>query len=120
MNITPIIRCSNLDESVKFYTQVLDFQLLQPVSTEFPYRSLERAGATLDLSTSDGDGSFGSCVYIEVENLDALYKDFTARGLDVSNKSGVHTAPINQTWGMREFYVEDPDKNTLRFGQAVE
>jgi uncharacterized glyoxalase superfamily protein PhnB len=23
--------------------------------------------------------------------------------------------PLDQTWGMREFYVHDPDGNTLRF-----
>ena len=27
----------------------------------------------------------------------------------------VHEGPINQTWGTREFYVDDPDGNTLRF-----
>jgi hypothetical protein len=27
----------------------------------------------------------------------------------------VHAAPVDQTWGTREFYVSDPDGNTLRF-----
>lgn len=27
--------------------------------------------------------------------------------------------PVNQTWGMREFYVRDPDGNTLRFGSPA-
>jgi hypothetical protein len=27
----------------------------------------------------------------------------------------VHEGPIDQTWGTREFYVDDPDGNTLRF-----
>ncbi len=25
--------------------------------------------------------------------------------------------PIEQTWGMKEFYIADPDGNILRFGQ---
>jgi hypothetical protein len=29
----------------------------------------------------------------------------------------VHEGPIEQTWGTREFYVDDPDGNTLRFTQ---
>ena len=31
--------------------------------------------------------------------------------------SPVHESPIDQTWGTREFYVDDPDGNTLRFTQ---
>ena len=42
-----------------------------------------------------------------------------ARGLDPSGKpdSPVHQGPLDQTWGTREFYVDDPDGNTLRFTQ---
>jgi hypothetical protein len=29
----------------------------------------------------------------------------------------VHEGPIDQTWGTREFYVDDPDGNTIRFTQ---
>lgn len=32
---------------------------------------------------------------------------------------GVHEGPINQSWGTREFYVDDPDGNTLRFTQSL-
>jgi hypothetical protein len=28
--------------------------------------------------------------------------------------------PIDQSWGMREFYVTDPSGNTLRFGKFIE
>jgi hypothetical protein len=31
----------------------------------------------------------------------------------------VHEGPIDQTWGTREFYVEDLDGNTLRFTQPL-
>src|SRR5438477_12190220 len=30
----------------------------------------------------------------------------------------VHEGPIDQSWGTREFYVDDPDSNTLRFTQG--
>jgi len=30
----------------------------------------------------------------------------------------VHEGPIDQSWGTREFYVDDPDGNTLRFTQG--
>lgn len=33
-------------------------------------------------------------------------------------RSMVHEGPIDQSWGTREFYVDDPDGNTLRFTQT--
>ncbi|HEY6502857.1 MAG TPA: VOC family protein [Chitinophagaceae bacterium] len=116
MNIIPIIRCSDVDRSIFFYTQVLDFEVVNP-EDEFPYRLLIREGARLDISSHDG--GIASCVYIEVKDVDNLFKKFLQRGLDISDKSGVHSGPIDQTWDMREFYVEDPDQNTLRFGQMI-
>jgi catechol 2,3-dioxygenase-like lactoylglutathione lyase family enzyme len=116
MNIIPILKCKDINKSILFYTQVLDFENLYP-DDAFPYRLLTREGARLDISTEDG--VFGACVYIQVGNVDELFKKFVARGLDLSAKTGVHGQPTNQTWGMREFYVEDPDGNTLRFGHEI-
>jgi len=116
MNIIPIIRCRDIDKSINFYTRVLDFEVLNP-EDEFPYRLLMREGARLDISSHDG--GIVSVVYIVVQNIDELFKKFLQRGLDISDKSGVHGGPLDQTWGMREFYVDDPDRNTLRFGQEI-
>lgn len=116
LNIIPILKCRNIDASILFYTQILDFEVLPPGEIDF-YRLLNRKGARLDLSVYDGVP--GSCVYIQVEDVDTLFKKFLNRGLDVSNKTGVHRQPTDQTWGMREFYVEDPDGNTLRFGHVI-
>ncbi len=54
-------------------------------------------------------------------DVDELFKSYLARGLDTSRKaaSPVHQGPVDQTWGKREFYVTDPDGNTLRFGQVI-
>ena len=119
MNIIPIIKCKNIQNSESFYTQILDFETLNPES-EIPYKWLIRENARLDISTGSGDGVYGSKVYIVVNNVDTLFKRVLERGLDISNKEGVHKEPVNQTWGMREFYVDDPDGNTIRFGQKIE
>jgi catechol 2,3-dioxygenase-like lactoylglutathione lyase family enzyme len=117
MNIIPILKCQDISESVSFYTTILDFEVLYPDDAEFPYRLLIREGARLDISAEDG--VYGSCIYIEVEDVYKLFRKFVERGLDVSTKTGVHGQPTDQTWGMREFYVEDPDGNTLRFGHEI-
>src|SRR5215475_11610154 len=47
---------------------------------------------------------------------------FRARGLKTPGNpdapQAVHEGPIDQSWGTREFYVDDPDHNTLRFTQG--
>ena len=117
MNIIPVIKCKDIERSITFYTQVLDFEVLNP-DEEFPYKLLIRESARLDISSLDG--GIASILFIEVKNVDDLFKKFVERGLDISSdKSGVHGGPLDQTWGMREFYVEDPDQNTLRFGQEI-
>lgn len=77
------------------------------------------AADLLFLSSHSGDGVFGTAVVVTVRDIDALFETFRARGLDPSHKpdSPVHQGPLDQTWGTREFYADDPDGNTLRFTQ---
>ena len=46
-----------------------------------------------------------------VDDVDERYFTFRARGLDTTQRpdSPVHSAPVDQTWGLREFAVTDPD-----------
>ncbi len=106
-----------MQESLSFYTRVLDFEMEPGSTAESPVIELNRGKAGIQLSVLEGDGAFGSAVNIVTENVDELFKKFMARGLDPSHKkdSPVHQGPLNQTWGTREFYVDDPDGNTLRF-----
>jgi len=96
MNIIPILKCKDINESLLFYTQVLDFEVLYADEPDSPYRLLIREGARLDMSAEDG--AVGTCVYVEVEDVDKLSRKFIERGLDVSAKTGVHGKPVDQTW----------------------
>jgi len=105
--------------SIDFYTRILDFKHVGTwPEGEFPsFSILTRGGAELHLSNYPGDGVFGSVVAIIVNDIDALFKTYKDRGLDTSGKkqSPVHQGPLDQTWGTREFYADDPDGNVLRF-----
>ena len=121
MAIIPTVRCSRIARSVEFYTRVLDFE----VRTEWSELSdpgfawLERDGDVLHLSSHAGDGVFGQAVVVETRKIDSLFEIFLSRGLTTpgSPDSPVHEGPLDQSWGTREFYVNDPDGNTLRFTQ---
>ncbi|MES1222373.1 MAG: hypothetical protein ABUT20_43165, partial [Bacteroidota bacterium] len=76
----------------------------------------------IQLSSLDGDQKPGIAVNVRVDDVDGLFEKYSKRGLDTSNKkeSPVHQGPLDQSWGMREFYVTDSNGNTLRFGKPIE
>ena len=119
MAIIPILKCRNMKPSVGFYTRVMDFRLADDADLNDPtHIVLRRAGDTLFLSSHMGDGEFGQHVVVMVEDVDALFHKFLRRGLvQPERDSPVHHGPIDQTWGTREFYVDDPDGNTIVFTQ---
>lgn len=124
MAIVPTVRCSRMAASIAFYTQVLDFELVggDGVSSDPSFGVLMRDGALIFLSSHRSDGEFGQAVAVLTDDVDALVRKFRARGLRTPGNPDaaerVHEGPIDQTWGTREFYVDDPDGNTLRFTQG--
>src|ERR1044071_8127629 len=116
MKVIPLIRCNNLKESLAFYTNVLDFNLKYPEERDSEWGlNLINGDAEILLTSLDGTPQIAICVL--VNDVDTLFKKYVNRGLVVPNNpnSPVHNSPIDQTWGMREFYVNDPSGNTLRF-----
>ena len=124
MSIEPFIKSSNIKNSLEFYSDILDFKVIQapdsnPEAFLSVYAFLEREGSFVHISEHSGDGAFGNVLYIRVKNLDVTYQTFLNNGLQVQDKAGITMEPVTQTCGMREFYVADPDGNRVRFGQPI-
>ena len=117
------MKCTDMEESLKFYVNVLDFDHVGtwPASGSPSFSIVRKEDIEITLSTHAGDGIAGNAVFIIADDVDALFQKFLSRGLNPSNKleSPVHQGPIDQTWGWREFYVTDPSGNTLRFGKKL-
>jgi catechol 2,3-dioxygenase-like lactoylglutathione lyase family enzyme len=124
MAIIPTVRCRNMRTSLKFYTAVLDFARVDGDDNQGDpsFSVLSRDGCRLFLSSHRGDGQFGQAIVITTDDVGAVFRMFRERGLSTPGNPDapelVHEGPIQQTWGTREFYVDDPDGNTLRFTQA--
>ena len=121
MAIIPTVRCRNITKSVHFYTHVLDFMRAdgRADDDDSGFAVLSRAGDHIFLSTGSGDGEFGQAIVVMTEDVDVLWEKFCARGHVPPDSPGpVHRGPTDQTWGTREFYIDDPDGNTLRFTQS--
>jgi catechol 2,3-dioxygenase-like lactoylglutathione lyase family enzyme len=111
-------------KSLAFYTNVLDFERIDgDDELDDPcYNLLAREGDRLILSSHRGDGTFGQAILVTTNDVDAVFRKFRARGLQTPGNPDapqeVHEGPIDQSWGTRELYINDPDRNTLRFTQG--
>ena len=123
MSLIPMMRCRDMRASVAFYTTILDFERTDGDDdpAEHDLIVLGRGGDQRAISYDDG--VVGSVVLVATPDVDAAFRVFRRRGLRTPGNpeapTEVHEGPIDQTWGTREFYVEDPDGNTLRFTQQL-
>jgi catechol 2,3-dioxygenase-like lactoylglutathione lyase family enzyme len=112
-----------MKRSLEFYTRVLDFHLVDDGNdtTDPAFALIAREpDDELCLSSYAGDGTFGQALLVTTDDVDSLFHKLKKRGLVPPERdSPVHHGPTDQTWGTREFYVDDPDGNTLRFTQGM-
>src|SRR5688500_2723758 len=122
MKIIPLFKVQSMQRAIAHYTEVLDFELTDPNDSADSYVvDLAKGEAALQLTILESDQLLGSVANLMVDDVDSLFARYKSRGLDTAGKkdSPVHQGPIDQTWGRREFYVTDPDGNTLRFCQPL-
>jgi len=117
----PVIFVANVERSARFFRDTLGFAI-DFLHGEPPfYGSVSRDGACLHLKfvhapvlavgTQDRDGFIA--VFIEVENVKALYAEYVAAGVTFDRKLK------KQAWGGRDFIVRDPDGNGLCFASPA-
>ena len=111
----PMLHVSDMTAALGFYCDRLGFAKIsqyQPGQGENPvYVVLRRDVTGLHLSSFSGDGTPGAVAVIFVDDVDALYREFRGKGVDVGLE------PVDQSWGNREMYISDPDGNQLRYTQ---
>jgi catechol 2,3-dioxygenase-like lactoylglutathione lyase family enzyme len=119
--LIPTLVVEDIAVAIAFHTGVLDFELAYTWPEESPiYAVLTRGADEMHLSLPSGRRAPGNGSAIVVCNdVDALFAAFRARGLSVPPRpdSPVHEGPLDQTWGTREVYIDDPSGNTICFQQ---
>jgi catechol 2,3-dioxygenase-like lactoylglutathione lyase family enzyme len=114
----PVHHCADIERALAFYTNVLGAELRWRDSEEPGpcFAAIRWRDHDVYLSSHAGDGVVGAATYFHVDDVDEVFNELRGRGLVPRTDRGpVHASPVDQTWGMREFYVLDPDGNCLRF-----
>jgi len=119
IQVTPFMTVSDLDSAVRFFTEILGFEVLLRYPDyayvereEVGFRILERRGPE---GPPPGNRRFA--YYIDVHDVDLLYAELKPK-LDSLPKEDVY-GPVNQSYGQRELLVLAPDGNLLAFGQQI-
>jgi uncharacterized glyoxalase superfamily protein PhnB len=111
---TPILRIFDEPKARAFYVDFLGFQVEWEHRYEpgMPlYLQVSRQDCRLHLSEHHGDATPGSGLRIEVQDLDALHAELTARNFKYA-RPGIQQQP----WG-RDMAITDPFGNRLIFSE---
>ena len=117
--IVPILNAQDIARAKQFYCDVLGADLVaEHRDGDGPddpsYCSFVLMGAELHFSSTPGEGGKGIPIYVYYDDVDGI-----GAKVQAARPDAVRIAPVDQTWGMRECYIEDPDGNVLRFGHPI-
>lgn len=116
----PVFNCRDLSISLAFYVDVLGCSIgWTDGATPPKIASVRWRDHEILLSQHAGDGVAGSVAYIRVPEVNDVFVELVQRGFVPPSGDEVHNHPTDQTWGMRELYVRDPDRNCLRFASPL-
>jgi len=102
----PILRVSDMNTSVAYYTERLGFR--NAVWGNEWFTRVDRDGAGIFLCRGS-QGNPATWLWIGVEDVRALHAEYTLKGVRLNH------APRNYPWAL-EMHVQDPDGHILRFG----
>ncbi len=105
--VVPDIKSKQMDESRAFYVDFLGFNLAMDMGFITTFVSPSNPTSQINVLHDDGSSALLPNMSIEVEDVDKVYADATARGLQIPY-------PLtDEPWGVRRFYVVDPSGTVL-------
>jgi uncharacterized glyoxalase superfamily protein PhnB len=111
--INPILSVRDVAASVRHYQGVLGFRCDFTWGDPATFAGISRDGVEI-MFCKDGQGNPGTWVTVWVDDVDALFDEFTSSGADIRKP------PIDLPWGVREMNVADPDGHRLRFSTPTD
>lgn len=105
ISMTPQVLVGDMEQALAFYAQ-LGFA---PTMRSEESAIVERDGISLHFAVSAGH----SVCWIGVTNIEALYQQYLPTGAIQSP----HVR--SQPWGMKEFFLSDPFRTLLLFGESI-
>lgn len=112
-----IVPVSDMTAAVEFYRDILQFEL-RFLREDGNFALLARDHAAVSLVTGATGQIENISAYVWVSDIDSLY-DKLHPGLDSPPPTRLRK-PFDQSYGMREFHVKDPDGTLWFFGMNTD
>ena len=103
--IAPRSLVRDMEQALAFYAQ-LGFVT---TDRDGEFATVERDGIALHFNVSEGH----SVCWIRVTNIEALYQQYVPTG-------AIQSPLTSQPWGMKTFFLCDPFRNLLLFGESIQ
>ena len=116
--VIPILRIFDEAKAREFYVDYLGFKIdfEHRFDANAPlYMGISRDGVTVHLSEHHGDGTPGTTIRVEVDELEAYHADLVAKRYKYY-RPGLQ----DQEWGLREMSVKDPFGNQIIFNRPID
>ncbi|MCA8912573.1 MAG: VOC family protein [Planctomycetes bacterium] len=120
--LTPMLICSDVQASIKFYEEALGLEVTNRMDDvgKTGWASMGKDGIHLMLASPEyfpempkvQDRYFQAQYYFYVDDLEGLREHIVSKGYEP-------TGIIEQSYGMREVEMPDPDGHILIFGQDM-
>jgi catechol 2,3-dioxygenase-like lactoylglutathione lyase family enzyme len=105
--VVPDITCERMDESRKFYTEFLGFEVAMDMGWIVTLASPDNPKAQITLLRGPATAMPNPDMSIEVADVDAAHARACALGLPISY-------PLtDEPWGVRRFFVTDPNGKVI-------
>jgi uncharacterized glyoxalase superfamily protein PhnB len=105
-----LIYVKTLDPALHFYRDLLGFREIETIPGEYSRLQSRGSPSTLALHVSgsrDVLAPGGVWLYLEVKELDRLYRQLRKSGIHFSQK------PEQMPWGWKQAFLKDPDGHKL-------
>ena len=109
--IAPTVPVADIERSLRFYRDVLGFEVQFTNGEPVSFAVVKQGGAELHLQVQPGKaGSLHA--HLMVDDLDLVYERLQHAG------AAIRQPPTVQPWGLRDLVVADADGNTFEIAQA--
>jgi predicted enzyme related to lactoylglutathione lyase len=112
-SIVPILYSADVRRSLAYYMEQLAFDEKWEWDDPTTFGGVSRECVRIFFCLKD-QGSPGTWLAINVDNVDEYYEIIKARGAIILSPPG------DKDWFMREMLVQDPDGHIIRFGHGIE
>ena len=112
-----VLAVPNLERSAHYYREVLGFEVREMGDPGWRFFMRDQcwilAGECPDALPPSELGDHSYFAYLEVDDVDALHAELTAKGATVTKKLR------DEPWGMREFGIRTIDGHRIMFGRPI-